>query len=278
MVIAVSAVALAAIALAALVLLRRADARADEAVWRDLARSDRRQRSVFDPESVAGLPEPARRYFLHTLSPGAPLARVVEITMRGEIAMGGKSAPRYRPMRASQILAPPHGLVWRVESGALSGADAVSEATSWTRFRLFGLVPAVRAGGNADHHRSAMGRVVAEAAIWAPAALLPGPGVHWEPAGEDTARVTMRAGGFEHTMDITVAADGRPTRIVLQRWSTENADKTWRLQPFGGDLSEFRDFDGTRLPTHVEGGNLIGTENYFPFYRADVEEIRFVEG
>ena len=50
----------------------------------------------------------------------------------------------------------------------------------------------------------------------------------------------------------------------------------YRLQPFGGFLSEFRDFDGYRLPTRVEGGNFIGTEAYFPFYKAQVDHLRFV--
>ena len=79
------------------------------------------------------------------------------------------------------------------------------------------------------------------------------------------------------TVDVTVDNDGRPTMVVIPRWSDANADKTYRLQPFGGYLSEFRDFDGYILPTRVEGGNFIGTEEYFPFYQANVESIRFVD-
>lgn len=61
----------------------------------------------------------------------------------------------------------------------------------------------------------------------------------------------------------------------MPRWSNVNANKAWRVQPFGGELSAFRDFGGYRLPTVVDGGNLIGTEDYFPFYRTRVREIRF---
>lgn len=61
----------------------------------------------------------------------------------------------------------------------------------------------------------------------------------------------------------------------MPRWRNVNADKAWRVQPFGGELSAFRDFGGYRLPTVVDGGNQIGTEAYFPFYRARVREIRF---
>jgi len=30
------------------------------------------------------------------------------------------------------------------------------------------------------------------------------------------------------------------------------------------------------MPTRVEGGNFIDTEDYFPFYKAVVEDIRFI--
>jgi hypothetical protein len=78
-------------------------------------------------------------------------------------------------------------------------------------------------------------------------------------------------------VDVNVADDGRPTMVVIPRWSDANPEKTYRLQPFGGFLSEFRDFDGYKLPTHVEGGNFIGTEAYFPFYKAKVDGLRFID-
>jgi hypothetical protein len=30
------------------------------------------------------------------------------------------------------------------------------------------------------------------------------------------------------------------------------------------------------LPTRVEGGNFIGTEDYFAFYKAQVDDLRFI--
>ncbi len=51
--------------------------------------------------------------------------------------------------------------------------------------------------------------------------------------------------------------------------------KRYRLQPFGGFLPEFREFGGFRLPTHIEAGSHFGTDAYFPFFIADVQEITF---
>lgn len=228
----------------------------------------------FSPEMVATLPEPARRYFTFAILPGTPLWRVAEIEMRGRLGLGDRADPRYQPMRARQILAAPEGLVWLLRTGGgmpVSGSDSAR----WTRFRLFGLVPIARAGGSPDVARSAFGRVAAEAAFWTPAALLPGPAVAWEVVDADTARVTLRHGDLEQALDITVDAEGRPRRVVLQRWSNANPDKVFRLQPFGGTLDDFREVEGFRLPFRVEGGNFFGTEAYFAFYKAEVSSITF---
>lgn len=74
---------------------------------------------------------------------------------------------------------------------------------------------------------------------------------------------------------MTVDDEGKPTVVKFARWSDANPDKVHRIQPFGGYLSEFRTFAGFTLPTHVEAGNHFDTEDYFPFYVADVRDIRF---
>ena len=130
---------------------------------------------------------------------------------------------------------------------------------------------------DADHRRSAFGRVVAEAAFWAPASLLPGEHVHWEAVDASRARALVRYRTLEQSVEITVGATGAPTQVLIDRWSNANADKEYREQPFGGELSAFRRFGAYRLPTRVEGGNHFGTADYFPFFRAEVTDIRFPE-
>jgi hypothetical protein len=269
---------IAAAVLGALRMWRWVDARHDRDVWRSLAERASRSAMRFDERMVADLPEPVRRYFLYAIAPGTPLRSCAEIEMAGELGLGTKAAPGYREMHARQILAAPDGFVWRVRFGSLSGSDGAAANGSWTRFWFLGLLPVARVGGDPDHHRSAMGRMAAEAVFWTPAALLPGPGICWEARDADTARLVMRIGGHDHVIDLTVTAEGQPTRIVLQRWSNANPEKTYRLQTFGGDLSDFRTIDGYRVPMHVEGGNLIGAEAYFPFYKAEVRRIRYLDG
>jgi Family of unknown function (DUF6544) len=269
------AVGLVAICIVSLLGWRLSDVRHEQAVWMDLLRRSGAAGPPFDPATIEGLPEPARRYFGYTIAPGTPLVSVIEIDMAGQLGLGDKADPNYGAMRAEQILAPPLGFVWRVRRGMLSGSDGMTPETSWTKFWLSNLIPIVRVSGNPDHHRSAFGRVVSEGAFWAPATLLPSERVVWSAVDEHTARATVAYGRFTQAIDLRIEADGRPSRVVIQRWSNANADKVFREQPFGGDLSDFRLIAGYRLPMRVEGGNLIGADNYFPFFKAQVESIVF---
>jgi hypothetical protein len=249
--------------------------------WQQLAASAEPAPALFDPAMVANLPSPARRFFLFSIKPGTPLRRVVQIWMSGDLGLGTQAKPNYQPMTGHQLLAAPKGSIWKACMGdALStvyGSDGFVNGYSWTKFWLFACLPIVRSFGRRDHARSAFGRMVAEAIFWSPAALLPQTGVHWQAIGEDHARATVTFEGFSQSIDITIATDGQPLCVWFLRWSNANPKKTYQLQVFGGYLSNFEIFEGFHLPTHVEAGNFFGSEDYFPFYRAEIEGIRFVQ-
>ena len=251
------------------------DRQKDEQIWRELIEHVGPPQTVFTEAMIEGLPEPAQRYFRYMIKEGTPLFMAVEIDMRGELGLGTVDQPKYNPMKARQVLAPPHGLVWELKSGAISGSDGATLNTSWTRYWLYRVIPVVRVGGGTDHHRSAFGRVVSEGAFWVPASLLPSDFVRWESVDQTTARAVVTYAGFEQSVEITVAESGQPTRVVIPRWSNENPERQLREQPFGGELSGFRQFGGYMLPTRVSGGNHIGTADYFPFYKAEVTDVRF---
>lgn len=125
-----------------------------------------------------------------------------------------------------------------------------------------------------DHARAAFGRFAAEAVFWTPAAPLPGPGITWTAVDASTTRMTISDGELVQSVDMTVDAQGRPVTVQFQRWSNANEDKTYRLQPFGGQLSDYRIFAGITVPSHVKAGNHFGTDAYFPFFIADVSDVR----
>ncbi len=84
--------------------------------WHDLA-EPAASPATFDSAMQTGLPEAARRWLGHAISPGTPMWRSVELSMRGEIRLG-----RWRSFTARQVLAPPDGYIWAATLG-------------WTGFR-----------------------------------------------------------------------------------------------------------------------------------------------
>lgn len=238
---------------------------------------------AFSHAMIADLPAPAQRFFRFAVAEGAPLYTVADVAMGGTFDMGNGAKPNQLPMSARQVIAPPHGFVWRSKMGkglSFSGSDGLIGDTSWTRFRMLGLLSVARVGGDADHHRSAFGRLVGDSLIWLPTAFLAQANAGWDSLawaeeGKDTAAVTVRRGGLEETVYVTVDEAGRPQAIWLERWSNENAGKTYRRQPFGGALSDFETVSGLSTPARVIAGNHYGTQSYHPFFDARVEEITY---
>ena len=264
-----------AISAAGLLAWRQIDHRADRAEMDRLLALQPTNPARFSNEMVAGLPEPARRYFTFAIAEGTPLHTVARIEMQGQFSLGTKEAPRYLDMQAIQVLAAPDGFLWKMFAGSGLMRMSGSDSGRWTRFWLAGLAPVARFGGDPDHTRSAFGRYAAEAAFWTPAAILPGPHISWENIGQDTVRYTMTHAGMAQPVDLTVDEAGRPIHIEFPRWSNANPEGIHRLQPFGAFLSDFREVQGFRVPFHVEAGNWFGTHNYYPFFIANVTEVRF---
>lgn len=264
------------------VALRIVDGRAD-ATLRDelLAASSAVAATPFEPAMVNGLPQPAQRFFLFAIESGTPLRGAAVIKMGGELSLGTRDDPRYQDMRAEEVLTPPFGFMWQVRTGGsmrVTGSDALGPAGSWSRFRVLDSVPVGRVGHDRDHRRSSFGRMVGEGLFWTPAAFLPAADagwdmIEWHGVDADTAEVRVRVGDMAQSARVTVDDAGRPLRVRFQRWSNENNERVYRLQPFGGELSEFETFDGFRLPTRVTGGNHYGTDLYHPFFRAKVEAV-----
>lgn len=262
-------------------LLRVLDGQADRALISELASPAAQERLIFEASMVDDLPDPAARFFLFSIAPGTPLRTTAVIEMSGELSLGTKENPNYWSMTAYQVLKPPTGFVWQVRLAGpvmVTGSDAYGLDGSWSRFRLFDLIPVGRVSGEMNHLRSSFGRLVGEGLFWSPAAFLPASeaGWHeitWEAVDDHTAAVTVHHKGLEQRAEVSVDETGQPVRIVFQRWSNENEDKVYRWQPFGGDLSDFVTFDGFHLPTRVTGGNLYGTESYHPFFKAEVTHI-----
>jgi hypothetical protein len=250
--------------------------RVAESLARDLERqaAAETQPDTFHPSMTDGLPAPARRYLRRTFAPGAPLHRSVRLSMQGSIRLRPDGAAL--PMEAEQVLAPPHGFVWKAVAGTwrmwFRGFDRYGQGKGAMRWWLYGVLPVVSASGP-DITRSAAGRLGGEA-VFVPALLLPASGASWEAVDDDTARVTLPVGGEPVSSTLAVAGDGRLRSVTIRRWRSDGEKPGYDrfvVDRFG----EERTIDGVTLPTRFRAGWRLGEPDAFPFFEACLDTIRF---
>ena len=256
---------------------RQAMADAEKA-WSSVVQSAKSGDRRFAAHMVQGLPETARRYFTHAIAPGTLLKTTVELEMQGTFLLGDKAKFQTYEMRAEQILAPPNQFVWipSLRSGPLhiTGSDALVRGGAWTRFWINSLVPVASSKSSPDLVRSAQFRSVVEG-LWAPAALLPGEDIRWSEPAADVARVTRSTGAEPIVIDLKLSKLGAVIEVVGQRWSNANAAGVFQLQPFGGTVKGEASFGGYTIPTKLNVGNHFGTDEYLPFFQAEIVSARY---
>ncbi len=225
----------------------------------------------FDVAMVADLPEAARRWLTHAISPGTLLWPAVVLTMHGEIRLGA-----WRPFTATQVLAPPRGFIWAATARFLGlpviGFDRYSSGSGQMNWRLGGLVPVMTATG-ADVTRSAAGRLAGEMAL-APTTFR---GATWTPgADDDHAISTWRIDDQNVRAEFSIGADGRLLGVVMQRWGNPNGEPFGRY-PFGVDIEAERTFSGVTIGSELRAGWWWGTDRQAEgeFFRATITEAQF---
>ena len=219
------------------------------------------QVEAFSPAHTRGLPEPARRYLLHAIAPGTPLAPACVLEMDGRMA----SAPGAPPLRltAVETLAPRSGFVWSARA-TMRGVpvhvrDHYHAGSGGLRVAALGLVPLPSDAPEADVTRSARGRLVAEA-VWCPTALVH-PAVAWEASGADRARFTLAVDGEPVAVDLRLAPDGGLREVALLRWGDADGEP-WRALPYGFRVDAEATFGGVTIPGHITGGWRYGTDRF----------------
>lgn len=252
--------------------MRRHD---DSAVHDAEARLARPPIGAFDRAALADLPDPVQRHLRFAIADGTPLAQSARIIMRGRIKLR-----RWMPFRATEVVAPHHGFVWRarVAGGLFSGSDRFVDGEGGMDWRLAGLIPVVQASGD-DVSRSAAARAGGEAA-WVPTALVPQAGVTWSAPADDVIVAAFTVGGVPIELQQHIDATGRVLSVVFDRWGDPDETGTWGWHRFGGELWAMRSFKGLTIPTAGRMGWHYGTDRWpeGEFFRFEITDLRPVAG
>jgi hypothetical protein len=238
-----------------------------DSVWASLISKTLWEEQAFDTSMVADLPLAARRFFLFAIEPGTPLRTVAELKTTGNLRLD-PSLPDTIPLQNHQALAAPHGSLSRHNSTGrfftLSGTTLLHEAQVLVAFWRCKLIPFRRKSRDCSP-ALLFERMAMEAALWTPAALLPQNGATWHGVSETVARTMVSSGTLTQEIELTVEASGQLIAIRGIAASTTIAKPT-----------NFRTFDGYRLPTLVEfeaSGEGVATPL---FAKNRLDSIRFI--
>lgn len=207
---------------------------------------------------------------MHVIAPGTALWQSVEVSMVGQIRIGG-----WWPFTATQVVSPA-GYIWaadaRLHRFPVLGYDRFSGGTGEIRWRLLDLVPVVSVTGP-DIARSAAGRLASEIA------LLPTsyPSARWWADGSaDTAFASWGEGQEQQRVALHVDPDGRLLDVSLQRWGNPGGQPFGRY-PFGAAFSGERTDGGVTLPATVRAGWWWGTsrQDQGEFFRMEITKVVF---
>ncbi|HPQ67938.1 MAG TPA: hypothetical protein PKW95_02340 [bacterium] len=228
---------------------------------------------AYPTEGRIDLPAPAQRYFAYALH-GSACPRAVGLHMHGEIRPNPKGA--WLPFTARQIIAPGRGFAWEASAGRglprLVGGDYYFNNEACVAFRLWNILPVVRAGGP-DIARSARGRLAMES-IFLPSSLRH---AAWETLDEHCARCIQQIDGETIAFDLTVDERGVPRHVDMLRWSDQTDDKRFAPVPFGVNIIAMQRFGDWELPALVSVGWHRGEERYATgeFFRARITAAEF---
>jgi uncharacterized protein DUF6920 len=225
----------------------------------------------FDPAVIAGLDEPVRRYFTHAIVPGAPLGQSVHLQMTGRIKVG-----LWLPFEADQDV-DGRSFTWRARAGwgafkPLHVVDRYGDAQGETRGRLLGRLTLFH---NADPNttRSAAGRSALESVAFAPATVLPQPGVRWHAEAEDRIVVQLDLPPERPEVCALIDERGALGSVDTLRWGNVG-QKEFGYIPCGGDIQDEAPFGDFVLPKALKVGWWFGTPRYAPFFEARILSAR----
>ena len=242
-------------------------------IWHSLETSP--NNNIFTKEMVAELPQSVQRYFFHAIELGTPLANSVKLEMNGSFRLSPDKP--WLPMQAKQIISGFKGFVWKAKIGSgfmkFIGADYCFNNYSRMRFSIWGMIPVFNAQ-NQDITRSAIGRLVGES-FWLPSALFPQNGVIWQAINDNTIVANIKVNSEPVILKFVIDSNGKLLKMSFLRWGNKTKHGSYSYIPFGGEFLSEKTFKGFTIPSQINAGWWFGTDKYFDFFHANIEQAEF---
>lgn len=199
----------------------------------------------------------------------ARLIRGVRTAEKGEMRMSPEA--RWIPFTAEQFVdATRSSFRWdaRLDPGKIASpvvTDAYEEGHGRLVVKLGGVLPVQKvAGPDADKGEL---QCYFSSIAFCPPILLSHPSLDWTVVGPLTLRVRDREDPTGTTVDIDIGEDGRP--LICRADRPRMVGKKAVLTPWSATCSEFREWEGLRVPTRLEVSWHL-PEDPFIYFRAEI--------
>jgi|GEM_PF-5104429 len=233
-------------------------------VARQLARAPSGE-VAFDELALAGLPEQARAYLQHGLTPGTPIYRSAELQLRGAIGrMPFHARLRVTPESGGLLqasVAPRGGLWLRWVSYRVVNGDGA------TALMLWGVLPM---WGRGLHLLRAWAEsLLGMAPVFVPSALLPAAGCRWAATDSGHVMAVLQSATADRRWELAVGAEG--DLLWVRELHDETGSPAVRLA-----VEEEARWAGMMLPSRIR---MISwppcTEGALPDLQARITAVRF---
>jgi hypothetical protein len=234
----------------------------------------------YQPELLASLPAPVRRYLEQALSPGQPFIAAVLMAHTGSFNMGD-GQPNWKSFSSTQLSVTGRpGFDWDARITMAPALpvfvrDAYIAGRGILAASLLGLIPVAKPQSDDELARGELMRFLAESP-WYPTVLLPGQGVTWEDVSPTLARATLRDGAVSTTLDFYFSSDGMVERIFSPTRTRLNG-KQRSLLPWQGRFWNYTTINGMRIPSQGEVAWLLPA-GPAPYWRGTLHQASYSFG
>lgn len=224
-------------------------------------------------DKILALPEPIQRYLTYAKVAGKEPIQSVRLKQQGFIRQ--QPGQKWFPLVAEQhFTTTPPAFLWHARMRPfplvwISATDRFSDGHGSMRIKPLSLFTMANARGPEMDQGSAL-RYLAEM-IWFPTAWL-SDYIQWQAIDAHSVKAILNQPYLTVSAVLHVNEQGQPTLITADRFMEEHGH--YRLTPWTGQCSEYREVNGMRIPTKIEVSWQLPAGE-FSYFRCRISEIEY---
>ena len=255
--------------------LRQSEKEALQKIFMNKSRAQSVEKVDYD--SLKNLPIPVQKYFKNVLPDDQFFIKTSRLEQNGKLKISPKSK-NWSVFKASQIISDEKvSFLWdakinimpllhvRVIDSLLNGIGAGS-------VYLMSVLPIGSDEDKLELNSGTLYRYLAEA-VWHPTALLPQSGVTWEAVNEKKAIAHFTKSNISIAVVFIFNSDDEIIGVYTKDRYGKFGDKYIKY-PWEGHFSDYREFDGIKIPTKGEVGWYL-PDGWWLFWKGNIVDAKF---